>query len=218
MANTTYQKFDRKGQSCVAGSRIFVQEGIYDQFLTKFTAIAADLTSKTGDPFGQGTEHGPQVSKIQFDLCLPSFSDGLRSGHFIKPTIFTDVNPDVKIVKEEIFGPVAVIIKFKDEAEVVEMAGNTTYGLAAHLFTESVSRAIRVAHAVEAGTAWVRLFALLDILFLSDPIMGFIGQLRAECRVECSVWTVWDRRELGEYALDTYTQVKAFHVNIGQKL
>jgi acyl-CoA reductase-like NAD-dependent aldehyde dehydrogenase len=58
-----------KGQSCVAGSRIFVQEGIYDEFLKEFTAIAAHLTSKTGDPFGQGTEHGPQVSKVQFDVC-----------------------------------------------------------------------------------------------------------------------------------------------------
>jgi len=80
-------------------------------------------------------------------------------GYFIKPTIFTDVHSDMKIVKEEIFGPVAVVIKFKDEAEVVEMANNTTYGLAAHIFTENVSRAIRVAHAVEAGSTWVcRLF------------------------------------------------------------
>ena len=81
-------------------------------------------------------------------------------GFFIKPTIFTDVQPDMKIVKEEIFGPVAAIIKFKDEAEVVEMANNTTYGLAAHIFTQNVNRAIRMAHAVEAGSAWVRRFAL----------------------------------------------------------
>ena len=60
---------DHKGQTCVAGSRIFVQEGIYDEFLKNFTATAAHLTSKTGDPFGQGSEHGPQVSKLQFDVC-----------------------------------------------------------------------------------------------------------------------------------------------------
>lgn len=78
-----------------------------------------------------------------------------NEGFFIKPTIFTDVRPNMKIVKEEIFGPVAVIIKFKDEAEVVEMANNTMYGLAAHLFTQNVSRAIRMAHGVEAGTIWV---------------------------------------------------------------
>ena len=76
-------------------------------------------------------------------------------GFFIKPTIFTDVHPYMKIIKEEIFGPVAAIIKFKDEAQVVEMANNTTYGLAAYIFTENVSRAIRMAHALEAGTTWV---------------------------------------------------------------
>ena len=71
------------------------------------------------------------------------------------PSIFTDVHPDMKIVKEEIFGPVVVLIKFKDEAEGVEMANNTTYGLAAHIFTQNVKRSIRMAHAVEAGTIWV---------------------------------------------------------------
>ena len=86
-------------------------------------------------------------------------------GYFIKPTIFTDVHPDMKIVKEEIFGPVAAIIKFKDEAEVVEMANNTTYGLAAHIFTQNVNRSIRIAHAVEAGTVWVcRLFLFCFVL------------------------------------------------------
>ena len=84
-----------------------------------------------------------------------------NEGFFIKPTIFTDVHPDMKIVKEEIFGPVAVIIKFKDEAEVVEMANNTTYGLAAYIFMENVSRAIRMAHSLEAGTIWVCFFCLL---------------------------------------------------------
>ena len=85
-------------------------------------------------------------------------------GYFIKPTIFTDVHPDMKIVKEEIFGPVAAVIKFKDEAEVVEMANNTNYGLAAHIFTQNVSRAIRMAHAVEAGSTWVRRFSFFKIL------------------------------------------------------
>jgi len=76
-------------------------------------------------------------------------------GFFIKPTIFTDCNLDMKITQEEIFGPVATIIKFKTEEEVIEMANNTTYGLACHIFTENISRGIRVAHALEAGSAWV---------------------------------------------------------------
>ena len=89
-------------------------------------------------------------------------------GYFIKPTIFTDVHPDMKIVKEEIFGPVAAIIKFKDEAEVLEMANNTVYGLAAHIFTQSTSRSIRVAHALEAGTVWVRRLFILLLFVLYD--------------------------------------------------
>jgi len=207
--------FFNMGQSCTAGSRIFVQEGIYDQFLSTFTAIAAELGKKTGDPFKEGIEHGPQVSKVQFDRVMGYINSGKSAGatvhhggerhgdegFFIKPTIFTNVQPDMKIVQEEIFGPVAAVIKFKDEAEVVEMANNTTYGLAAHIFTENVSRAIRMAHAVEAGTTWVNCAQTVEA---GVPFGGYkqsgIG------------------RELGQYALDTYTQVKAVHINIGQKL
>jgi aldehyde dehydrogenase (NAD+) len=93
-------------------------------------------------------------------------------GYFIKPTIFTDVHPDMKIVKEEIFGPVAAIIKFKDEAEVVEMANNTTYGVAAHIFTQNVNRSIRVAHAVEAGTVWVCRLLCFVFFVLYDLLCG----------------------------------------------
>ena len=75
---------DYKGQSCVAGSRIIVQEGIYDEFLKKFTATAAHLSSKTGDPFGEGTKHGPQVSKVQFDVCPPSMDYT-----FVNPFLFS---------------------------------------------------------------------------------------------------------------------------------
>ena len=95
------------------------------------------------------------------------------------PTIFTDVHPGMKIVKEEIFGPVAVIIKFQEETEVVEMANNTSYGLAAHLFTQDVNRAIRMAHAVEAGTTWVCLFFLMSHFVWTD--CEFLGKLRVEC-------------------------------------
>ena len=96
-----------------------------------------------------------------------------NEGFFIMPTIFTDVHPDMKIMKEEIFGPVAAITKFKDEAEVVEMANNTTYGLAAHLFTQNVNRAIRMAHVVEAGMIWVCIFFCLCSILLSKLNCGF---------------------------------------------
>ena len=137
-----------------------------------------------------------------------------NEGFFIKPTIFTDVHPDMKIVKEEIFGPVAVITKFKDEAEVVEMANNTTYGLGAHLFTQNVERAIRMAHAVEAGSTWVCRFQLCILIpKLSKPL----------CKVNCAQDVATNvpfggykqsgiGRELGEYALETSVDIFFFLV------
>ncbi|KIM37663.1 hypothetical protein M413DRAFT_76887 [Hebeloma cylindrosporum] len=204
--------FFNMGQACTAGSRIFVQEGIYDAFLEKFTVVAKGLTQKTGDPFSPDTEHGPQVSQIQFDRVMGYIDEGKNGGakvhlggerhgnegFFIQPTIFTDCNLDMKITHEEIFGPVATIIKFKTEEEVIEMANNTTYGLACNVFTQNISRGIRVAHALEAGSAWVNNAQVPEV---GVPFGGYkqsgIG------------------RELGEYALDTYTQVKAVHINIG---
>ena len=125
-------------------------------------------------------------------------------GYFIKPTIFTNVHADMKIVKEEIFGPVAVVIKFKDEAEVVEMANNTTYGLAASIFTQNVNRAVRVAHAVEAGTIWV---SQPGFFTSSQLIMAF----QVNCAQSFSLGVPGGGykqsgigRELGEYALDTF--------------
>lgn len=90
--------------------------------------------------------------------CVAAGGSKIKSeGFFIEPTVFTDCDKDMKIVREEIFGPVAVVIKFKDEAEVIEMANDTVYGLACAVFTENGSRALRVAHALEAATAWVSL-------------------------------------------------------------
>ncbi|KIJ92760.1 hypothetical protein K443DRAFT_685075 [Laccaria amethystina LaAM-08-1] len=207
--------FFNMGQCCTAGSRIFIQEGIYDEFLKKFTAITKYLGDTTGDPFTPGTQHGPQVSQIQFDRVMGYIEAGKEEGakvhiggvrhgedgFFIKPTIFTDCHQGMKIVREEIFGPVAAIIKFKTEDEVIELANDTTYGLASNVFSENGSRAIRVAHAIESGTVWVNCAQMGE---LSVPFGGYkqsgIG------------------RELGEYALDTYTQVKAVHVNLGVRL
>ncbi|KNZ73595.1 Aldehyde dehydrogenase [Termitomyces sp. J132] len=207
--------FSNMGQSCAAGSRIFVQEGIYDEFLAKFTAIAKNLAATTGDPFAIGMQHGPQISQVQFDRVMSYIESGKQEGatvhiggarhgqegYFIQPTIFTNVKPEMKIVKEEIFGPVGVVFKFKTEEEVIEAANNTTYGLACNVFSQNISRALRVAHSLEAGSAWVNYAKTVD---KAVPFGGYkqsgIG------------------RELGEYALDTYTQVKAVHVNIGQML
>lgn len=161
--------FGNMGQVCTAGSRIFVQEGIYDAFLDAFTMAARSLQAATGDPFAQTTKHGPQASQTQFDRVMGYIDSGKRDGaklhtggerhgdegYFIQPTIFTNCTPAMKIVQEEIFGPVAAVIKFKTEEEVIELANDTTYGLACAVFTQNNSRAIRVAHALEAGTAWI---------------------------------------------------------------
>ncbi|TFK61589.1 aldehyde dehydrogenase [Pluteus cervinus] len=207
--------FFNMGQACTAGSRIFVQEGIYDEFLQRFKGVAEFIDNATGDPFAAETQHGPQVSETQFNRVMGYINSGNEDGakllvggerhgedgFFIQPTIFTDVKKDMKIVTEEIFGPVGVVIKFKTEEEAIEAANDTIYGLAAHIFTQNLNRAIRVAHAVEAGSLFVNCSNAPDV---TVPFGGYkqsgIG------------------RDLGEYALDTYTQVKGVHINIGQKL
>ncbi|KAH7890612.1 aldehyde dehydrogenase domain-containing protein [Phlebopus sp. FC_14] len=201
------------GQNCSAGSRIFVQEGIYDEFLTMFTEQA--LAIKVGDPFAEETYQGPQVSQTQFERIMSYISSGKSDGatvhlggnrigtegYFIEPTIFTDCDASMKIVSEEIFGPVACVMKFATEEEVVEKANDTTYGLAASVFSKNIDKAIRVAHALEAGNMWVNCSNQAEI---NMPFGGYkqsgIG------------------RELGEYALENYTTVKAVHVNIGLRL
>ncbi|TFK26069.1 indole-3-acetaldehyde dehydrogenase [Coprinopsis marcescibilis] len=207
--------YGNMGQVCTAGTRIFVQEGIYDKFLESFTAVTKSLIAATGDPFGAGIRHGPQVSKNQFERVLSYIDAGKEGGaqlhlggvpagdkgFFIQPTIFTGVTKDMKIAREEIFGPVASIFKFKTEQEVIELANDTVYGLAAYVFSENIGRGLRVAHALEAGSVAVNSTMSVDI---GMPFGGFkqsgIG------------------RELGQYAIDTYTQPKSVHVNIGLKL
>ncbi|KAF5346462.1 hypothetical protein D9756_010076 [Leucocoprinus leucothites] len=207
--------FFNMGQVCVAGSRIYVQEGIYDKFLPGFSQAAEYLTKSTGNPFEPATRHGPQVSQVQFDRVMGYIESGKAEGakihmggerhgelgYFIKPTIFVDAKPNMKIMQEEIFGPVCSIVKFKTEEEVTEWANDTSYGLSANILTENVSRAIRMANNLEAGSVFVNSAHDMDI---GVPFGGYkqsgIG------------------REAGEYALETYTQVKAVHINIGQKL
>ncbi|KAJ3567217.1 hypothetical protein NP233_g6504 [Leucocoprinus birnbaumii] len=205
--------FWNHGQACCAGTRIFVQEGIYDQFLAKFTEKAKKI--KLGDPFGEAIDQGPQVSQIQYDRIMDYINSGKSEGatthlggdrfgtegYFINPTIFTDTKPDMRIVKEEIFGPVGVVIKFTDEADVIKQANDTTYGLAASVFSQDINRALDTAHKLQAGTAWVN---CANQLHANIPFGGFkqsgIG------------------RELGEYALANYTSVKAVHVNLGHRM
>lgn len=160
--------FFNHGQTCCAGSRVFVQEGVYDKFVDMLTKKVQSI--KVGDPFAQDTFQGPQTSKLQFDRISEHIQSGKdegatvhmggerhgSEGYFIQPTIFTDVKPNMRIVKEEIFGPVLVVAKFKDEDDVVAQANDTVYGLASALFSQNVNRCINVANRIQAGTVWVR--------------------------------------------------------------
>ncbi|KAM6495297.1 Aldehyde dehydrogenase domain containing protein [Amanita muscaria] len=191
---------------CIAGSRIFVQESIYDKFLEAFSAVAKYFGAAAGDPFSETTLHAPLVSKAQFDRIMGYIQVGKeegakvhtggnqigQEGYFVHPTIFTDVQPEMKIVHEEIFGPVAAITKFKDEAEAIELANNTLYGLSCAVFTQNAGRAHRVAHAIEAGLIWVNtvLETGAGVPFGGYKLSG-IG------------------RESGEIGVETYTQVKS---------
>ena len=196
--------FSNQGQSCCAGSRVFVEETIYDQFVERSIARASKRI--VGDPFDPRTELGPLVDQTQFDKVMGYVESGRNEratlacggnrignrGYFIQPTVFADVQDDMQIAREEIFGPVMSIISFKSLDEVISRANRTKYGLAAAVWTRDIKKALAVANGVRAGTVWVNCYNVMDT---RAPFGGFkqsgIG------------------RELGEYGLQQYTQVKS---------
>jgi len=182
---------------------LLVHEDIYDKFVAAFVEKAKNWP--VGGPLDAGVIHGPLVDEIQYKRVLGYLDSGKaegavaalgggkidRPGYFVQPTLFTNVTDEMKIVKEEIFGPVTCALKFKTLEEAVERANNTSYGLAAAVFTKDLKTAIKVQNALQAGTVWVNCY---NTFFSSAPFGGFsqsgIG------------------RELGEYGLTEYTQVK----------
>ena len=201
------------GQCCCAGSRIYVQEGIYDKFIEAFRARAK--ANKVGDPFLDETFQGPQVSQLQYDRIMEYIKSGKdegakvetgggrhgEKGYFIEPTIFSEVTPNMKIMREEIFGPVAAIAKFKDEDEVIRLGNDSNYGLAAAVHTKDLNTAIRVSNALRAGTVWVNCYNMLSHQL---PFGGY---------KESGIG-----RELGEAALANYTQNKSVAIRLGGPL
>src|SRR5262245_40037378 len=201
--------FFNQGQCCCAGSRLFVEEKVHDQFVDKMLKKAR--SRKVGDPFDDATEQGPQVSREQFDRVMSFIDAGKKEGakmlcggsrvgtqgYFIEPTIFDGVTDAMKIAKDEIFGPVMNILRFKDIDEVVQRGNQTSDGLAAAVWTRDITKAHRLASARRAGTVWINCY---DIFDAAAPFGGFkmsgIG------------------RELGEYALQNYTEVKTVYVNL----
>jgi len=201
--------FFNQGQCCCAGSRLFVEEKAYDEFVEKSVDRARNRT--VGDPFDPSTEQGPQVDDTQFEKVMSYIAAGKQEGasllaggnrvgnrgYFIEPTVFGDVKDEMKIAKEEIFGPVMSIMKFKNIEDVVDRANRTEYGLAAAVWTRDIGKAHAIANSVRAGTVWVNCY---DVFDAAAPFGGFkqsgIG------------------RELGEYGLQQYTEIKTITVKL----
>ncbi len=164
--------FTNTGQVCLAGSRLYVQRDIYDEFLRRFTAAAEDMV--IGDPKQETTQIGPLASQEHYRKvrgyvetiesergCI--VTGGLGEGWGVLPTVVTGLGQQARCSREEIFGPVAVVIPFDTEAEAIRLANDTRYGLNAMLFTENLHRAHRVSAALRAGTVWVNCFFIRDL-------------------------------------------------------
>jgi len=204
--------FFNQGQCCCAGSRVLVEESAYDEFVKKSTERAKKRV--VGNPFDAATEQGPQVDKLQYDKVLSYIDLGKKAGatvltggtgtdgkgFFVQPTLFGDVTDDMKICQEEIFGPVMVIQKFKSLQEVAEQVNKSNYGLAAGIFTTSLDKAHYLSHALRAGTVWINCY---NSFSAAVPFGGFKES--------------GSGRELGEYGLEAYTEVKSIVTAITQK-
>ncbi|GMT14721.1 hypothetical protein PFISCL1PPCAC_6018, partial [Pristionchus fissidentatus] len=204
--------FFNQGQCCCAGSRTFVEGKIYDEFVARSKDAAEKAV--VGNPFDLSTTQGPQVDGNQVDTILRYVEAGKKEGaqlvtggnkvdgkgHFVTPTVFAGVKDQMKIAQEEIFGPVMSIIRFDDEKDLIEKANNTIYGLAAGVVTKDIERALHIANNIRAGSVWVNCY---DVFDAAAPFGGYkqsgIG------------------RELGEYGLQAYTEVKSVTIKVPQK-
>jgi len=209
VAGSHFGLYFNQGQCCCAGSRVFVQEKIYDKFLDKITDM--NKVRRLGDPLDPETEQGPQVDQAQFDKIMhyidlgkqegaQCMSGGKRfgeRGYFIEPTLFADVNDEMSIAKDEIFGPVMSVLRFKDVDEIVARANNTCYGLAAAVWTRDVAKAHQLANKIRAGTVWINCY---DVFDAGAPFGGFKMSGMG--------------RELGEKGLEAYTETKTVTVSL----
>lgn len=174
--------FNNHGQSCNAGSRIYVQQDVYEKFMDLFIAETKKIV--VGDPFDTETIQGPQINQAQFDKILNYIKIGQeegatlvlggkrwgKKGYYIEPTIFTHCNNKMRIMQDEVFGPVVAIATFKTIQEAIDMANDSCYGLTGGVHTSNIDTAIKVSSEMQVGTVWVNCY---DIFDNSTPYGGF---------------------------------------------
>ena len=196
--------FFNHGQCCCAGSRLFVHKSVFDEVVEGVAHEARQI--RVGSGFDPATQMGPLVSQEQLDRVCSFIDAGVREGanmvtggkrhgdqgYFVEPTVFTKTNPSMKIVEEEIFGPVVAAMPFDDPEEIVAQANATTYGLAAAVWTRDISKAHRIARRIKAGTVWINCYNIFDAAL---PFGGY----------KESGWG----REMGRAAVELYTESKA---------
>ncbi|PYS88353.1 MAG: betaine-aldehyde dehydrogenase [Acidobacteria bacterium] len=209
--------FYNQGQVCCAGSRIFLEERIKDEFLERFKAKAEKI--KVGDPADKTTQMGPQVSEEQLNRikgyvdiarqegasvltggASPELDEQFRGGYFFRPTIFCDVNNRMRVAQEEIFGPVSSVITFTDEVDLIKQANETIYGLSAGIWTRDITRAHRFAREVKAGVVWINTYNMFNA---ASPFGGYKQSGYG--------------REMGRHAIELYTQIKSVWVDLSGK-
>ncbi|WP_285768571.1 aldehyde dehydrogenase family protein [Peribacillus sp. SI8-4] len=208
-----YGIFCNQGQVCSAGSRLLLEESIYDQFIASLTAKAKRI--KVGSGSDEKSQMGPVVSEAHMNKILSYIQigkdegaklivggnrikgEGLENGYFVEPTIFVDTTPDMRIVQEEIFGPVLVVQTFKDEAEALRLANDTKYGLAGAVFTNDIAKAHRVIKKVRAGITWINSY---HPTYNEAPWGGFKQS--------------GNGRELGTFGYEAYTELKQINNNL----
>jgi (Z)-2-((N-methylformamido)methylene)-5-hydroxybutyrolactone dehydrogenase len=206
--------FAATGQTCIAGSRLLLQESIHDRFVEKLVALAK--TARMGDPMSPDTQVGPITTRQQFDKVLsyveiarkdgaellmggaPATRPECGKGWFIEPTIFCGVKNEMRIAQEEVFGPILSIIKFRDEDEAVAIANDSNFGLGSGVWTSDIGRAFRMSERIQAGTVWVNTYRAVSFM---SPFGGYKDSGLG--------------RENGIDAIREYLQTKSVWINTG---
>ena len=209
--------FSINGERCTAGSRIFIQESVYDKFVAEFARRASRI--KVGDPMDPTTQVGSMISRAHYEKVTGYIKIGmeegakvlagglerpeglgghLKNGNFIRPTVLADVNNNMRVAQEEIFGPVVCLIPFKDEEEGLRLANDVEYGLASYVWTQDISKILRVTRGIEAGMVFVNSQNVRD---LRQPFGG--------------VKASGIGREGGEYSFEVFAEVKNVCISYG---